>query len=115
MHRLASIGVLVLLLAASMSAKWPRDHATKTYTIEVSEPAMAGDTLLNAGQYKLAVGDSKVVLTDTTTGERHEAPAAIETADKKFPSTTLTTTAENGTKRLKSISLGGTTTRVEFP
>jgi hypothetical protein len=106
---------MVLLLSASLNAKWPWDHATKTCTIQLSEPAMAGGTLLNAGHYKVEVEDSRVVFIESKSGTRYEAPAAIETAAKKFASTTLTTAAENGRKRIKSIGLGGTTTQVEFP
>ena len=115
MRSLASTVFMVLVLSVSMSAKWPWDHATKSYTIQLSEPAMAGDTLLNAGQYKLAVGDSKVVLTETKNGNSYEAPATLETADKKFNYTSVTIAAENGTKKIKGIRLGGTTTRVELP
>jgi hypothetical protein len=116
MRSLASIVIMLLVLSVSMSAKWPPwDQGAKTYTIHVPEPAIAGDILLNAGEYRVAVEDSKVVFIDTKNGKRYEAPVAIETAEKKFASTTLTTSAENGTKKITRICLGGTTTRVEFP
>jgi len=96
-----------LLLAGSKTG-------AKTYTITVSDPALAGNAQLKMGDYRLKVDGAQVVLTDMD-GKRIDTTATVETVERKFDRTALITTNADGANLILSIELGGSTNRIVFP
>ena len=100
--RILAIGLLAGSLAMAGICKF-----------ELSEKLQAGQTQLQPGKYSLAVDGSTVVLKDKA-GKAIEVKAKVEQTDKKAPVTLLGVSGEPGAKKLGSITIGGTQTRVVF-
>ena len=102
---LKRVAILALLGVSLASAK--------TYTFTVSDPTQAGSAQLKAGEYRLKVDGSQVVLMDNT-GHQIDVIAKVEAADQKFDQTSVSTSKADGTNRIQSIQLGGSNNRVVF-
>jgi len=98
--------LLVALLAVGLAS-------AKTYNFTLSNSTQAGSTTLKAGDYKLSVDGSKVVLKDAD-GKSVSANTKLETADKPFHATEVSTTQNNGTSRIEWIGLGGSKSKIVF-
>jgi hypothetical protein len=86
--------------------------AAETYKIKLYQDAVIGQAELQSGEYKLQVGDGKVVI---TSGKQSvESLVKVETADNKFPTTTVRFQSGDGKNRITEIRLGGTKTRLVF-
>jgi hypothetical protein len=68
---------------------------------------------LKPGEYHLKLDGTQVVLTDQESN-RIDATAAVETGDHKFTGTAIVVSKADGTNRILSIELGGSTSRVVF-
>ena len=99
-------------LAALATADKPEG---KKYQVSFHEAVKVGSTELRAGEYHLVLGSPKVHFIHINSGDEFEIEATIHTADKKFSTTAIGTTQVDGAKKLSSIELGGSTTRVAFP
>jgi hypothetical protein len=87
--------------------------SAKSYDVVLSQPAMAGDTELKAGEYKLKVEGSQAIFTDAQNAKSSvSVPVKIETSDRKFTSTALETNNQSGTANIQAIDLGGSNTRL---
>jgi len=87
--------------------------SAKSYDVILSQPAMAGDTELKAGEYKVKVEGSQAVFTDVQNAKSSvSVPVKIENSDKKFNNTALETNNQNGTASIQAIDLGGSNTRL---
>jgi hypothetical protein len=104
-----TVGVLCLTTMILGNAK----TTGKSYEIHLSVNAEAGKVQLPAGDYKMKVDGDKAVLTDS---EKHEftVPVKVETAGKKFDQTSVITSDSSGKMQLKSVEIGGSTTKVDF-
>lgn len=83
---------------------------TKSYTFTLYGPTMVGNVELQAGSYKLDVGEQKALIhygKQTT-----EVPVKVETSDSKYRDTTLKISNDNGRRRVEEIHLGGTKTKL---
>ena len=82
--------------------------AGNSYTVRLYQPATLGGTEFKAGDVKIELSDTKVVLKQgkTTT----EVTASVETSGTKFSLTSVDTS--DG--RIHEIRLGGTTTKLVF-
>lgn len=100
--RIVMFGLLVVALASA-----------KTYTFTISDPAQAGTTQLKAGEYRLRLDGAQVVLIDQG-GRQIDAAATVEETDRKFDQTSVTTSDVDGIRRIESIQLGGSTSKVVF-
>jgi hypothetical protein len=100
--RLTMIALMSVLLASA-----------KSYTFNLSDPVRAGSAQLTPGEYKLKVDGEQVVLIDKT-GKRIGTTAKVETADRKFNQTAISTTKVDGANRILWIQLGGSANRVVF-
>jgi hypothetical protein len=80
--------------------------------ITLTEPAVIGGTALQAGEYRLLIGDAKV--TFSIDKQTFDIPAKIETAPNKFATNELRTATVNSQTIVQSISLGGTKLRLIF-
>ncbi len=102
---IARLFLAALLVAGLASAK--------TYEISLPTASQAGSATLKAGQYKLTVDGSKVVLKDAD-GKSVPANTRIETADKPFRATEVSTTQSNGTSKIEWIGLAGSKSKIVF-
>jgi hypothetical protein len=85
----------------------------KTFTFSISEPMQAGQAHLKPGAYSLKVDGMRVLLMDKS-GRQIDAGAKIETTDRKFNQTAVSTSKTDGANRLESIQLGGSNYKVTF-
>jgi hypothetical protein len=100
--RLTIVALMSVLLASA-----------KSYTINISDPASAGSVELKAGEYRLKLDGTQVVLIDKA-GKQIDTTAKVETAEHKFDQTSISISKADGANRIISIQLGGSTNRVVF-
>lgn len=84
------------------------------YKVTLFEPAAVQGTVLQAGDYKLELNDTKL----TFVAQNGKAPVAVtvkvETGDKKFDGTSVRLDTATGKAVISEIRLGGTKTRLIF-
>jgi hypothetical protein len=86
--------------------------SAKTYTITLSSPAAIGNSQLKSGEYKLELKGDSVLVKD---GKMvNEFPVHVENEAHKFDNTSITTSSEGESNRIKEIRLGGTTVKLVF-
>jgi hypothetical protein len=83
-----------------------------TYRVTLFQPAVVQGQELKPGDYRLEVKDTKVVLTRAR--QSVETAVKVESAEKKFASTTVRYANTDGRSSIQEIRLGGTTTRLVF-
>ncbi|SPE43583.1 conserved exported hypothetical protein [Candidatus Sulfopaludibacter sp. SbA3] len=103
-----------LILAGALSLSAICFAATKSYDVVLSAPAKAGSITLAAGEYKLQVQGSNAVFTDTKTRKTFTTPIKVESGAKKYQYTAVDTAADQGSEKITSIELGGSTTQIDF-
>lgn len=86
--------------------------AASGYTVNLSKPAIVGNTEIKPGDYKLELDGDKATLRHGKTSV--EAEATIETTETKFNQTSACCLGEDGKYRLQEIRVGGTNTKVTF-
>jgi len=85
---------------------------TKSYSIILNAPAMAGNNELKPGEYKLRIeGDQAVFTQDSKTWS---VPVKIESGTQKFAQTLVESTNKGDMDTIKAIDLAGSTTKVQF-
>jgi hypothetical protein len=84
--------------------------SAKSYSITLFELSLIGGTELKPGDYILELKDEKVVLRKGK--QMGQAAVKVETADSKFPSTTVRYSNGDGKYRIQEIHLGGTNMRL---
>ena len=104
MKSLLLIGTLALAGIAS----------AKSYDIVLSGPAKAGSVQLAAGEYSLKVQGANAVFTNVETGKSFTAPVKLQDAGKKFSTTAIDSTSQNGEDQITAIELGGSSTKLEM-
>lgn len=92
-----------LVLALSVAS-------AKTYNVTLYQPSVIGDTELKAGDYKLDLQDTKIVLKSGKVAV--ESVVKIETVESKYPSTSVRYANADGKNRVQEIRLGGTNMRL---
>jgi len=103
MKNLLLLGVTVAAIAFS---------ATKSYSVELFQPAMLGSASLTPGVYKVDVTDQKAVVRN---GRIHgEAAVKVETGDVKYGATTVQFDNQDGKMRIQEIHIGGSKTKLVF-
>lgn len=102
LKRLAVVALLSVSLAGA-----------KSYSFRISDPCRAGSAQLQPGEYTVKLDGDKVVLKDKA-GRIIEAAAKVETAEKKYPYTSVAINKADGTGRIQYITLGGSKSRVVF-
>ena len=100
--RLTIVALMSVLLASA-----------KSYTINISDPASAGSVQLKAGEYRLRLEGTQVLLIDKA-GKQIDTTAKVERAERKFDQTSISVSKTDGANRIISIQLGGSTNRVVF-
>jgi hypothetical protein len=92
---------LFVCLLAGMALASP-----KSYNITFFQPSIVGGTELKAGDYRFEVKDQKLVIKHGH--ETTEANVKVETANSKYPSTTIRYDNADGKYRVQEIHVGGT-------
>ena len=102
MRRLLLVfGTLALALASA-----------KTYDLTLLKPAVMAGQELKAGDYTIAVDDTKVILKKGKISV--ESPVKVEKAGSKFAATSVRYADDGGKFRVEEIRLGGTNLRLVF-
>jgi hypothetical protein len=104
-----SLLVVAVLALATISVA-----SAKTYDVVISAPMKVGSVQLTPGEYKMTVDDADVVFTDMQTHKSVAVAVQIENANKKYKSTEIDTGKQGDVEQIKTIELGGTTTKLEF-
>ena len=86
----------------------------KSHHITLSEPTMAGETLLPAGNYKVTLDGTNAVLLNVDKDKTYTAPVKVESEAKKFDQTAVMTGTSSGESRIQAIEFGGSRTRLLF-
>ncbi|HLW76398.1 MAG TPA: hypothetical protein VKS01_05420 [Bryobacteraceae bacterium] len=85
--------------------------ASHSFTMTITHATFVGNTQLNAGDYKVQPEGDKIAI---KVGKSVvDVPAKVETADKKFDSTTIR--INDKTQKIEEIHVGGTNMRIVFP
>jgi hypothetical protein len=83
--------------------------AASSYNVTLDSPTWAGETKLNAGDYRVQIVGDKAVF---KSGKNViEVPTTVETNASKY----ALTSAEIADSKIKEIDLGGTNTKITFP
>jgi phosphoribosylformylglycinamidine (FGAM) synthase-like amidotransferase family enzyme len=86
----------------------------KSFDVILGAPAMAGNTQLKAGEYKLKVEGTQATFTESQTSKSVTVPVKIENGDHKFGQTSVETSNQNGMDNIQAIDLAGSNTKLEF-
>ena len=104
------IAILTLLAGVWLaSAK----NGVKTYSFVLNRSAAVGNAQLKPGEYHVKLAGAQVELTDKD-WKPIDATAKVETGERKFEVTAVTTLNAEGTNRIVSIELGGTSNVITF-
>lgn len=86
--------------------------SAKTYSVTLFQPSVVAGTELKAGEYRLDLQDTKVVLKGGK--QSVESAVKVEKSDSKFSSTTVRYATGDGKRKVQEIRLGGTNLRLVF-
>jgi hypothetical protein len=86
--------------------------SAKSYTLNLYQAAMLGQTELKPGTYTVEVKDQKAVIRNGKLVS--ETPVKVEAAESKFNSTSVRFTNGDGKMHIREIRLGGTNTKLVF-
>jgi len=87
---------------------------TKSVTVTFDQPAMVGAVKLAPGQYKVKVDGANAVFTNVDNYKSVTTAVKVQTGEKKFRDTAVDTTKGAAGQVVQSISIGGTTTKLDF-
>ena len=105
-NRILVLGCAILTVGL---AAWA---GTKSYTVTILDPVMAGATELPAGEYQVSIANDKAMLHKGKFSA--ENPVRVESADAKYGTTSVVLATGDGKMRIKEIHLGGTKTKLVF-
>ena len=77
--------------------------SAKSFDVVLSQRAMAGNTELKAGEYRLKAEGSQAVFTDARDYRSITVPVKIENGTRKFGQTAVESTSENGMENIRII------------
>jgi hypothetical protein len=86
--------------------------AASGYHLTISNPTWVNGNELKPGDYRVQVEGDKVMIKNRDTDV--ETSAKMQTADKKFPVTSVRSDNVNGQQQLKEIDFGGSKTAIVF-
>ena len=105
-----------MLLAAALGlSTLSLANAATAYKVVLSEPSQAGNTQLAAGSYCLTVNGNVATFTNVDTNRSVMLLIHNDrTAGENYNKTAVETKDENGVRRLESIELIDTNSKLEF-
>jgi len=87
--------------------------SAKSFDVLLSEQSMMGKVTIPAGNYHLKVNGNTAQFVDADSQKTYTAPIKENQAPRKFDSTAVVVSHQNGTAKIDEIELGGSTTQVE--
>jgi hypothetical protein len=108
LKRFVLVAALASFAVAGSVTKLP------VHQVTLVKPAVLNGAALKPGDYKLVVGDAKVILTPKEGGNAMEAPVKIVSAPTKFDVTVITYQTESSGDVISEIDLGGSKTKLMF-
>jgi hypothetical protein len=102
-----------LLIVGALTLSSLGIASAKSFDVILGAPAMAGNTELKAGEYKLKVEGTQAIFTDQSSKSITVA-VKVENADHKFDQTSVETSNQNGMDSIQAIDLAGSKTKLEF-
>lgn len=86
--------------------------SARSYTVNLYQPALVGNTQLKPGEYRVEVVDQKAVFRNGKI--ESQTPVKVEDNDSKYGSTTVRFSNGDGKMHIQEIHLGGTKTKLVF-
>jgi hypothetical protein len=86
----------------------------KSFTVVFDKPATIGSVTLTPGEYKVKVDGNNAVFTNNSSYKSVSTAVKVETGDKKFKDTAVDSMTSATGQTINSITIGGTTTKLEF-
>jgi len=86
--------------------------SSKSYRVDLYDPAVAGSTELKAGTYEVSLNGQNAVIRGGKVDS--QTPVKVETVDKKYDSTSVKYVVIDGKRQVREIHLGGTKTKLVF-
>ena len=86
----------------------------KSYDIVLSEPAMAGTTQLQPGEYRLKVENNQATFTDVENQKSFTAPVTVEKAGQRYQETQVETSHQGDMDHISAIDLAGSSMKLNF-
>jgi len=103
-----------LLIVGALTLSSLGIASAKSFDVILAAPAMAGDTQLKAGEYKLKVEGTQAIFTEAEGSRSFTIPVKVASADHKFGQTSVETSNQNGMDSIQAIDLAGSNTKLEF-
>lgn len=98
----------MILAVLSLSAV----ASAKSHTVTFFQQSIVGGVEFQPGEYKLELNGTKVVIGNGK--KRVEVEVRVETADRKYSSTSVRYRNGDGNYRVQEIRLGGANTKLVF-
>ncbi|MBS1854725.1 MAG: hypothetical protein JST11_05120 [Acidobacteria bacterium] len=86
----------------------------KSFTVVFDKATTVGSVKLNPGEYKVKVDGTNAVFTNTSSYKSASTAVKVQTADKKFKDTAVDSSNTGAGDVVQAISVGGTTTKLDF-
>jgi len=86
--------------------------AASNYHLTITTPTWVNGNELKPGDYRVQVESDKVMITGRDTSV--EAPAKVNTVDKKYSVTSMRSSDVSGQHQLEEIDFGGSKTSIVF-
>lgn len=87
--------------------------SAKSYSMDLFEPAVLGNTQLAPGHYNVDVNDQKAVIRKN--GKINcEAPVKVEDGEQKYDRTSVRFNNGDGKMRIQEVHVGGSKTKLVF-
>jgi len=86
----------------------------KSFTVVFDKTATVGSVTLVPGEYKVKVDGTNAVFTNKSNFKSVSTAVKVEAGEKKFKDTAIDTLKNGSGETVQSITIGGTTTKLEF-
>jgi hypothetical protein len=88
--------------------------SAKSYQFTLNSASKVGNVTLKPGRYEVAVDASKVRFRELNSGKSTETEGKLVDGERRFDSTSISTSKEGATSEIHEINLGGTKTKIVF-
>jgi hypothetical protein len=103
-----------LLIVGALTLSSLGIASAKSFDIILGAPAMAGNTELKAGEYRLKVEGTQATFTEAQSSKSITVPVKVQNGDHRFGATSVETSNQNGMDNIQTIDLAGSNTKLEF-
>ena len=101
------LGVMLALSTVAFAGQ-------KSFTVVFDKAATVGAVTLAPGEYKVKVDGTNAVFTNNSSFKSVSTAVKVETSEKKFKDTAVDSVTSASGQTVQSITIGGTTTKLEF-